>query len=210
MSAEELGGFGQDSLREHIAAQAVVAHHRSGPLTSTSSTRCSRPECVRHPTQLVYEFGEMALHQFAQPDTDWRNTELDGRVLYLRPMLRDRPELVVLAVAYMIPLINYGPIINDEHCLGYGAALLGPLGGRRSTTPSAGSRTSWVRNNRRRAAAALRVARARAERTGVREKSGNARAFRDAAPVCVPRVFQRAPTLSPSATVPTISTRKLG
>lgn len=128
MSAEELEKLGQDSLREHIAAQAVVAHHKYGPLTFDKlDALLQDPECVRHPTRLVYEFGEMALHQFAQPDTDWRNTELDGRVLYLRPMLRDRPELVVLAVAYMIPLINYGPIINDEHCLGYGAALLGLL-----------------------------------------------------------------------------------
>jgi hypothetical protein len=46
-------------------------------------------------------------------------------VLYLRPRLRDRPDLLPLAVAYMIPLINYGDIITDEHCLRYGATLLG-------------------------------------------------------------------------------------
>jgi hypothetical protein len=40
-------------------------------------------------------------------------------------MLRDRPERVVLAVAYMIPLINYGEIIADDHCQLYGATLLG-------------------------------------------------------------------------------------
>jgi hypothetical protein len=48
-------------------------------------------------------------------------------VLYLRPLLRERPDLVVLAVAYMIPLINYGEIISDAHCLRYGAALMGMM-----------------------------------------------------------------------------------
>ena len=85
-------------------------------------------ECVRHPTRLVFEFGEMAMHQFAQPDVDWRNTHQDGRVLYLRPLLRERPDLLPLAVAYMIPLINYGEIVSDEHCRLYGATLLGMMG----------------------------------------------------------------------------------
>jgi len=76
-------------------------------------------------TRLVFEFGEMARHQFAQPDLDWRDPGKHGRVLYLRPSLRERPDLVPLAVAYMIPVINFGEIISDEHCLLYGAALLG-------------------------------------------------------------------------------------
>ncbi len=83
------------------------------------------PECVRHPTRLVFEFGEMARHQFAQPDIDCREPERDGRMLYLRPLLRDQPELIVQAVAYMIPLLNYGDIITDDHCRLYGATLLG-------------------------------------------------------------------------------------
>jgi hypothetical protein len=41
--------------------------------------------------------------------------------------LKDHPDQVVNAVAYMIPLINYGDIITDEHCVAYGATLLGML-----------------------------------------------------------------------------------
>lgn len=126
MSSTELERLGQDSLREHLLAQAVVAHHKHGPLTFAKlDALLNDPACLRHPTRLVFEFGEMAMHQFAQPDIDWRNTGQDGRVLYLRPRLRDRPDLTVLAVAYMIPLINYGDIISDAHCLAYGATLLG-------------------------------------------------------------------------------------
>jgi len=126
LSPQELERLGQDSLREHLLAQAVVAHQKHHPLTAERlEFFLQDPQCLRHPVRLVYEFGEMAMHQFAQPDVDWRNTAADGRVLYLRPLLRERPDLLPLAVAYMVPLINYGDIIADEHCLLYGAALLG-------------------------------------------------------------------------------------
>jgi hypothetical protein len=126
LSAAELEQLGQHSLRDHLLAQAVVAHQKYGPLTADKldALLCD-PDCLRHPTRLVFEFGEMAMHQFAQPDIDWRNPEQDGRVLYLRPMLRERPDLLPLAVAYMIPLINYGGIVTDDICLLYGATLLG-------------------------------------------------------------------------------------
>jgi hypothetical protein len=126
MSTAQLEQLGQDSLRDNLLAKAVLARQKHGPLTFHKlESLLTDPECVRHPTRLVFEFGEMAMHQFAQPDVDWCNTEQDGRVLYLRPRLHERPDLVVLAVAYMIPLINYGEIITDEHCLRYGATLLG-------------------------------------------------------------------------------------
>ena len=128
LSPAELEQLGQQSLREHLVAQAVVAHRKHGPLTADKlDALLHDPDCLRHPVRLVFEFGEMAMHQFAQPDIDWRNTEQDGRVLYVRPPLRKQPELLPLAVAYMIPLINYGDIITDPHCLLYGATLLGMM-----------------------------------------------------------------------------------
>ncbi|MCU0771574.1 MAG: hypothetical protein MUE94_07370 [Verrucomicrobia bacterium] len=128
LSPEQLEQLGQDSLREHLLAQAVVAHQKYCPLTFDKlDALLHDPDCVRYPVRLVYEFGEMAPHQFAQPDVDPRSQDQGGRVLYLRPLLRDHPDKVVLAVAYMIPLINYGQIINDDHCCLYGATLLGRL-----------------------------------------------------------------------------------
>lgn len=126
LSSAELEQLGQQSLREHLQAQAVVAHQKYAPLTADKLDGLLHdPDCLRHPVRLVFEFGEMAMHQFAQPDIDWRNTEQDGRVLYVRPILRERPDLLPFAVAYMIPLLNYGDIITDDHCLFYGATLLG-------------------------------------------------------------------------------------
>jgi len=126
LSSTELEQLGQRSLREHLVAQATVAHQKHGPIIAdTLDALLHDPDCLRHPVRLVFEFGEMAMHQFAQPDIDWRNTERDGRVLCVRPLLRDRPDLLPFAVAYMIPLINCGDIVTDEHCLRYGATLLG-------------------------------------------------------------------------------------
>ncbi len=128
LSASELARLGEDSLREHMAAQAVVAHHKHAPLTFAGlGALLSDPDCLRYPTRLVFEFGEMAGHQFAEPGPDLRNPEKDGRVLYLRPLLRDRPDLALLAVAYMIPVINYGDIVTDKDCVRYGATLLGMM-----------------------------------------------------------------------------------
>ena len=128
LSADELAKLGEESLRDHIAAQSVLAHHKHAPLTfARLEALLSDAECLRYPVRLVFEFGEMAAHQFAAPGVDLRNPEQNGRVLCLRPLLRDRPDLAVLAVAYMIPVINYGDIITDEHCLRYGATLLGMM-----------------------------------------------------------------------------------
>lgn len=125
LSTAELEEVGQRSLLAHVRAQAEVARQKHGPLAGDRLEPLLRdPACLRHPVRLVFEFGEMAMHQFGQPGIDWRNPEQDGRVLYLRPMLRERPDLVLLAVAYLIPLINFGDVVTDEVCLGYGAALL--------------------------------------------------------------------------------------
>lgn len=126
LSATELIALGEDSLKSRLREQAIVAHQKHGPLRPEKlEAVLSDPECARYPTRLVFEFGGMASHQFAQPDVDCRSPGETGRVLYLRPVLKDHPDLVMLAVAYMLPLVNYGDIITDEHCLLYGAILLG-------------------------------------------------------------------------------------
>lgn len=126
LSTAELAQLGEDSLKARLVEQAIAAHQKHGPLTFEKlDALLQDSDCVRYPTRLVFEFGEMASHQFAQPDVDCRSLDEGGRVLYLRPALQSRPELVVLAVAYMLPLVNYGDVISDEHCLIYGATLLG-------------------------------------------------------------------------------------
>jgi hypothetical protein len=125
-SSAELARLGEDSLGSRLLDQADYAHQKHQPRSLAELELLLKdPECVRYPVRLAFEFGEMAMHQFAQPDVDYRHADQNGRVLYLRPVLRDRPELIVPAVAYMLPVINYGEIIQDEHCMLYGATLLG-------------------------------------------------------------------------------------
>jgi len=126
MSSTELAQVGEDSLISRLKEQAAEARAKHGPLSPGNlETVLSDRDCVRYPTRLVLEYGEMGLHQFAQPDRDYRFSETNSRVLYLRPALGRRPDLLALALSYMIPLINYGQIITDEHCLAYGSILQG-------------------------------------------------------------------------------------
>lgn len=126
LSPEAVVRLGEQGLREHLLAQARAARARHAPLTyERLSQLLADPDCVRHPVRLVFEMGLMAPHQFAEPGPDPQEPAGPGRVLYLRPALRDKPDSIPLAVAYLIPVINYGDLIKDEHALLYGAALLG-------------------------------------------------------------------------------------
>lgn len=60
--------------------------------------------------------------QFAQPEPNPRG---DGYVLYVHPSLQGRADDLVRVVLYFIPLINYGALVSDEHCLIIGATVLG-------------------------------------------------------------------------------------
>lgn len=125
-SKAELIAAGDASLRQRLVEQATYGRDKYGPLAPERlGALLADPVCARYPTRLLFELGDMASYQFAQPALDPQNQEPGARLLYLRPPLQDRPDLVLLAVAYMLPALNYGPIITDEHCLLYGATLLG-------------------------------------------------------------------------------------
>lgn len=126
LSPEAVTRLGEQGLREHLRAQARAAHARHAPVTFEKLPQLlADPDCLRYPVRVVFELGPMAPHQFAEPGPDPQEPAGSARVLYLRPALRDKPELTPLAVAYMIPVINYGDLIKDEHALLYGAELLG-------------------------------------------------------------------------------------
>ncbi len=123
MSEAELVEVFEDSLTNRLREQAGEARLKHGGLRlGNLETFLADRDCVRFPTRLVLEYGEMGLHQFAQPEPDVRQS--GGIMLYLRPAIGMRPDLLALAVSYMIPVINYGNLAGDEHCLAYGAVLL--------------------------------------------------------------------------------------
>ncbi|MCC6354606.1 MAG: hypothetical protein IT577_12015 [Verrucomicrobiae bacterium] len=126
MSPEALARLGLDSLREHILAQAAVAHQRYAPLTAKSlGALLGDPGSVRYPVRVLYELGDMAAHQFVHPGPRPTRPGKESMVLFVHPSLLEHREAVPAAIAYAIPQINYGDPVTDEHCLLYGATLLG-------------------------------------------------------------------------------------
>ncbi len=124
MTDSELAQVAEDGLTTRLREQGDAARAQFGGLRpSNLGTFLEDRNHVRRPTRLVLELGEMGMHQFAQPEDDIRTP--GGMMLYLRPLLGKRPDYLIRAVAYMIPVVNYGAIIEDEHCLVYGAALFG-------------------------------------------------------------------------------------
>lgn len=122
MSETDLAQVAEDGLTTRLREQGEAGQLLYGGLKpSNLGTFLEDRNHVRRPTRLVMELGEMGMHQFAQPASDIRSP--GGMMLYLRPVLGKRPDYLVRAVAYMIPVINYGEIIGDEHCITYGAAL---------------------------------------------------------------------------------------
>jgi hypothetical protein len=126
LSTDDWARRGDQSLREHLLAQASFAHAKHAPLTlERLAILLTDRDCLRYSVRLIFGFGEMAMHQFAQPGLDPDEPASNRRVLYLRPALQDKLDLIPLAAAYLIPVINYGDIVTDEHALQYGATLLG-------------------------------------------------------------------------------------
>lgn len=121
LGGAELARLGEDSLRTHLVDMAIAAHCRYAPLSGTSMDAfLNDRNHVRYPVDLVYEIGTMAAHQFAQPEIS------DGRCqLFLHPSLEKREADSALAVVYFVPVINYGKLIKDDHCLLYGATVSG-------------------------------------------------------------------------------------
>ena len=63
LSEAELTRLGEDSLLDHLRHQASEARGRHGGLDPGNlETFLNDRDCVRHPTRLVLEFGEMGPH----------------------------------------------------------------------------------------------------------------------------------------------------
>ncbi len=127
LSPQEQIKEGEDSLLSHILERGIETHAKYPNLGMDNlDAFFADRDCVRYPTRIVFEYGaEMAPHQFAQPEKDFRSGEGHAKVIYLRPTLKERPDYALAAIAYILPLVNYGDIIGDEHCLVYAASLLG-------------------------------------------------------------------------------------
>mgnify|MGYP006910059014 CR=1 FL=1 len=118
--------MGEEGLRSHLLDRALWAHGKYPDLD------CARigeflidPGCLRYPARLVFDFGDMAPHQFVQPGPTPEDPASGEMEIFVHPALRLHEGFIPAAVAYAVPQINYGDAATDEHCLLYGATLLG-------------------------------------------------------------------------------------
>jgi len=122
---EDLLADAHRALVAHLVSKAQAARHRYGKLDGESILRLlADPSVVRRPVTLHFDRaplqpGELA---FASPVGFHAG---DGYALIVHPWLEARPEWLPLVVALHIPLINYGPVIEEDQAIEYGAALLG-------------------------------------------------------------------------------------
>ncbi len=117
---------GHAALLAHMLDRAAEARRRYGPEFDGEAIRAllGDPRCARFPTAMAFDDEALASGEFAYPEPV---DDEGGRrwLLCMRTYLIDRPEQWARVVAYYLPLINYGPIVTHEHCLGFAGALLG-------------------------------------------------------------------------------------
>lgn len=123
MNAQPTASEGREALRDHLLARALEARQRYGPAIDADAVLAMLNDRrhVRHPTALCFDDEPLAPGEFAWPVP---HEATGGYRLHVHPALERRRELWPAVVAYYLPLINYGPIVDHDDCLCYGAALL--------------------------------------------------------------------------------------
>jgi len=110
------------ALFEHARFVAERARARLGsPLNETNLPAfLIDPQCLRYATRIAFNRTGLEPHQFAQP-------ELQGNecCLHVDPHLKNRPDMLCLAVAYMAAVINYGDAATPELAELHGSLLTG-------------------------------------------------------------------------------------
>jgi hypothetical protein len=114
------------AFHEHLRAKAAAARARYGPaIDAAALTRLlADRDVVRWPTELSFDARPLQAGEFAYPQPLGFHPS-DGFCLFVHPHFEPRPMDLPLLVAYHIPSINYGGIVEPRHAELYGATLLG-------------------------------------------------------------------------------------
>lgn len=117
---------GKQALLDHLTEKALIARARHGSLNDLESVLrlLGDRSVVRYP--VVLGFGDAALREgefaYAEP-VGSRPSE--GYRLWVHPWFEPRESSLALLVAYHIPVINYGEVVEAADCEAFGSALLG-------------------------------------------------------------------------------------
>lgn len=117
---------GRQALRDHLLEKACPARARYGPSIGADEivSILSDREVVRYPTVLRFDDTNLMPGEFAHAEAVGEHPA-DGFCLYVHPCFEPMRDVWPLLIAYHIPPINYGEIVEAEDCEVFGAALLG-------------------------------------------------------------------------------------
>jgi len=116
----------KQAFHEHLVEKATAARLKYGLYIDTDAVlkMLSDETVVRYPTTLVFDASPLQPHEFAYPQPLGFHAS-DGYALCIHPYFRSQREIWSLLIAYHIPVVNYGNIVEPTEAELYGATLLG-------------------------------------------------------------------------------------
>lgn len=116
----------KQAFHEHLVEKATAARLKYGLYIDTDAVllMLDDADVVRYPTTLVFDASPLQPHEFAFPQRLGFHAS-DGYALCVHPFFRPQREIWPLLIAYHIPVINYGNIVEAGDAELYGATLLG-------------------------------------------------------------------------------------
>ncbi len=116
----------KQAFHEHLVDKATAARFKYGLYIDTDAVlkMLDDETVVRYPTTIVFDASPLQPHEFAYPQPIGFHAS-DGYALCIHPYFRRQRELWPLLIAYHVPVINYGSIVETPEAELYGATLLG-------------------------------------------------------------------------------------
>jgi hypothetical protein len=116
----------QRALHEHLVDKAMSARLAYGLYIDTDAILKMLDDraVVRYPTTVLFDASPLQPQEFAYPKPIGFHAG-DGYALCIHPHFRGQREIWPLLIAYHIPVINYGAVVDAAGAELYGATLLG-------------------------------------------------------------------------------------
>jgi hypothetical protein len=116
----------RQSLSDHVASRGAEIRAKYGPTIGWAELKriVADPDCVRYPTEIVFDAGPLLLDECAFPLPLGEKPE-DGFRLCIHPYFSLDPSRVPLLALYQLVVINYGAFASADDAEAFGAAVLG-------------------------------------------------------------------------------------
>jgi hypothetical protein len=116
----------QAAFHEHVVRKAAAARERYGPCIGPDQilAMLHDQDVVRYHTSLAFDAALLEPHEFAWPKALGFHPH-DGFCLFLHPHFEHQRDAWPLLIAYHIPAINYGNIVEAIHAELFASTLLG-------------------------------------------------------------------------------------